>query len=165
MLVAVGVGGEILAQALPGVAAVGRFEQVIAAVIDGLGIVRRNHHRRVPLEAVARRLIVIFQRPDGFRFAGAQIAARKIAVLRFGVNDIGVGRIDAIVESVAALHRDPVFIADAVLLRGRTGAAPGVIILQAAADVIGLLDNRTRLRRIGRARCCSCGANCVRCPR
>src|ERR1035437_1393723 len=112
---------------------------MIAAVINRLRIVRRNHQRRVPLEAITRRLVVVLQRPDGLRLASAQIAPRKIAVLRFGVNNVRVAGIDAVVESVAALYRDPVLIADAELLHRRTGAAPGIIVLSAAADVVRLL--------------------------
>ena len=52
-LAAVGVGGQIGSHGLPVVALVGRFEYVIAAVIEGLAVVLRNQHRRVPLEAVA----------------------------------------------------------------------------------------------------------------
>src|ERR1017187_9095092 len=138
-LVAVRSGSEILAQAGPVIAAVGGLEQVVAAVVDGFRIVRRNHQRRIPLKAVARRLVVIFLRPDALRFVGLQIAPREAAVLRFRVDEVRVGGIDAVVETIAALHRNPVGIANSGGLQGGTGPAPGVVVLQAAADVVGFL--------------------------
>src|SRR5207237_8185900 len=45
LLVTHGVGGEVLAEADPGVAAIGRFEEVIAAVVQSLGIVGGNDER------------------------------------------------------------------------------------------------------------------------
>ena len=69
-----------------------------------------------------------------------QVAAREVAVLRFGVDDVRVGGVDAGVEAVAALHGDPVLVADAGGLQAGAGAAPGVVVLQAAADAVGLLE-------------------------
>ena len=83
-------GGEIFAEPFPGVAAIVRTEEIVAAEVNRFGIVRRNRHRRIPLEAVARILVAIFAGANGFRFARLQIAPRKVAVLRFGVNDVRV---------------------------------------------------------------------------
>ncbi len=139
-MIADGSGGEVFAEADPGVAAIGGFKQVVAAVVERLGIVRRNDERRIPLEAVARRGVAVFQRADGFRFAGLQVAARKIAILGFRVDDVRVGGVDARVEAVAALHGDPILVADAGGLKAGAGTAPRIVVLQAAADVIRLLE-------------------------
>ena len=139
MLVALDAGGEVGTEALPGIAAIGGLEQVIAAVIKRLRIVGGNDHRRIPLETVARRLVILFERTDGARFSGAKVAAQQVAILGFGVNDIGVGWIHLRVEAVAPAYGDPFVVRDAARHSGGAGATPRIIVLQAAAQVIRLL--------------------------
>src|SRR5579871_2001622 len=93
-LIAIGAGGEIGAKARPGIAAVGGLEEMVAAIVQSFGIVRGDDDGRVPLETVARRLVIVFEGADGAGFVGAEIAAQEIAILRFGVDDVGVVGID-----------------------------------------------------------------------
>ena len=52
------------------------LEEEVAAIVDRLVIVRRNMQRRIPLEAVARRRVVVFLGTNRFRLAGFQVAPR-----------------------------------------------------------------------------------------
>ena len=69
--------GQVGRDSLPVVALVRGFENEIPAVVDRLAIVLRDQHRRIPLEAVARHLVVVFARANAARFMRAQIAARR----------------------------------------------------------------------------------------
>src|SRR5262249_49129859 len=83
------------------------------------------------------------------RLASPQIAPRQITVLRLGVDDVRIAGIDAIVECIAALDREPVLIADAELLGARTRTAPGIIVLQSAATAVRLPKIARQLVKLG----------------
>src|ERR1039458_8127849 len=75
--------------------------------------------------------------PDALLRAVSHIVTAHVAILRFRVDDRPIRGILPRVEAVAAAHREPVGID-----RSRGGAhgarsAPRIIVLQAAADVIG----------------------------
>src|ERR1700745_4248835 len=135
--VAIHGGGQIVAQASPGVALAGGFEEIIAAVVDGFVVVDRNGDRRVPLKAIVR-VAVLGLRLDGTFLTGAHVAAREEAILRFGIDDVGVDVVNGGVETVATVNQGPVFVDDAVAGKGGARTAPTAVVLQAAADVIGL---------------------------
>ncbi len=68
----------------------------------------------------------------------AQVEAVHVAVLRFRVHDRPVGRILLRVEAVAAADPEPVGVEDADRVARRARAAPGPVVLQAAAHVVRL---------------------------
>src|SRR5262249_60027058 len=68
-LVAVGAIGEIAPKTRPGIAAIGRAEEEVAAVINGVVIVRRDVDGRIPLKTV--RMFASL----GLRLEGAFLAA------------------------------------------------------------------------------------------
>src|SRR5258708_595077 len=128
--------GEVGAEPDPAITPVGGFEEIIATIKDGLGGVRRNYNGRVPLEAVT--LPLRGRRPNGARFVGIEVAPQDIPVLGFSINNVGIGGIDPRVEPIAAAHRVPVGIGDAARIQRGAWSAPGVVVRQASADVVGL---------------------------
>ena len=73
-------------------------------------------------------------------FAGACVEAYQPSVLRLGVHDRRVLRVDLHVEAVAAHGDVPVLVGDAVGVARAAGAAEGVVVLGSAVDVVeGLL--------------------------
>src|SRR4029077_542639 len=69
---------------------------------------------------------------------GAQIAPRKIAVLRFGVNNPGLDVIDLGVKAIAAMNQRPILVGDAIASKRCAGTTPTAVVLQTTANVIGL---------------------------
>ncbi len=69
---------------------------------------------------------------------GSQIAPVNVAVLRFRVHDPRFEGIDRRVKSVAAVNHKPIFIGDAVACQRLARPAPASVVLQSAANVIGL---------------------------
>ena len=63
---------EVRADGIPAIAALGQLEELIAAEIERLWVVVRNHKRRVPIEAVAG-LTFFGHRPQAFALAGAEV--------------------------------------------------------------------------------------------
>ena len=99
----------------------------------------RELHRRIPVVAERRRLAFLrLERlgPHGRAFVGRAIDAVHPAVLRLGVDDVGVGRVHQRLEAVAAVHDVPVVVGDAGVGAHRARAAPGVVVLQARAHVV-----------------------------
>ena len=111
-LVAVGGGGQIGADRLPDVATVGRLEDAVRRDVDRRRIVRRHHHRRVPVPAVLRR-IAHRLRPDRLALVRHPIDAVHPATLRLGVENVRIGRVDQRHEAVAAAHDEPIVVDDA----------------------------------------------------
>ncbi len=68
----------------------------------------------------------------------AKVAADEVAVLRFGVDNVRFLRIDLRVEAIAALHGEPFGVRDAGKIERRAGSTPGVVVLQSAANLVGL---------------------------
>ncbi len=79
-----------------------------------------------------------WRRPDRSRRAGAQVVAIGVAVLRLRVADRPIARIVRRVEAVAAADAIPVGVHDAGGAPHRAWTAPRAVVLQAAADVVGL---------------------------
>ncbi len=59
--------------------------------------------------------------------------------MRFGINEVGVARVDAADEAVAAANGDPVFIDWSNAAEPGRWPAPRAVVLQPADDVIRLL--------------------------
>src|SRR5205823_1073047 len=113
LLLALVVAGQVLADRGPVLAAVGRAEEDVGGVVDGLGVVRRNQDRGRPLEAVAQ-----VGRPvaggvgrvdaDVGSLAVAVVVARDVAAVLAGVDDVRVGRVGGREARFAAADRVPV---------------------------------------------------------
>src|SRR6185312_15054486 len=131
------VAGQIRADGLPTVASIGGVEEHIATDVDAVGVLEADFDGRGPVEAVLQAAgdqITDAQAVgnDVGGDAGAQIGTRGRAVLRFRVDDVGIaGREDGILAVAAGRHR-PV---EGAIAGG--GTAPGVIVLQATAEVVG----------------------------
>ena len=70
------------------------------------------------------------------RSPGPLVVADDDAVLQLGVDDVGVLRVDARDEAVAALRDEPVLVQDAVLRSRPRRPAERVVVLRAAVDVV-----------------------------
>src|SRR5579871_264870 len=68
-------------------------------------------------------------RANGRCFTGAQVAPSEATVLALPVNLIGVVRIDGTFESVAAAHRNPIFVDGPNAGPGITRTAPRAVVL------------------------------------
>ena len=134
---------QVRADDLPGVAVVPRAEQHVAAVVHRLRVLRRQHDRGVPVEAVLLRRHPLAARPDAARVRvdaprRARPAVRQAdhAALQVVVDQLGVLEVGHAEEAVTAAHVLPLGPRGA----GRAGrlarAAPGAVVLQAAAQVI-----------------------------
>ena len=122
--------------ARPALAAIGGAKQFLGARIDRRRVVRRDRERRIPVPAVGG-LVAARQRPDIRALFGPQIDADDVAVLRLGIDDVQVVGIGERLEAVAALDAIPVVVEDAGVAADRTRAAPRVVVLHAAAQVVG----------------------------
>ena len=134
----IGVLGQLAADRGPRISAIGGLEHLVGADVDGVRVVRRDQDRRVPVPA-QRRFTAGRHRADRLALVADAIDARDVAILRFGVDRARVLRIDLRLEAVAAVNREPVVIRDTLAAAHRARAAPGVVVLQAAVDVVGRL--------------------------
>ena len=91
--------------------------------------------RRVPVPAQGR-----VARPglrlDVDLLARLPVEPHEGAVLRLGVDDVGVARLDRGEEAVAPLRDEPVLVPDAVDVVGPRRPAEGGVVLRAAVDVV-----------------------------
>ena len=151
-------GGHV-AEVFPGVAAIARAEQVLAAGVDRGRIERRQHHRRVPVGVVpfvaqhllrhvlAPRVPVAPIADRALRIAGPDVlAAPRARVVALQAEELAgrehVTRIRGIrhrEESIAAAQPRPVLVEDAVRGPARARSLPAAVVLQAAIDVVGPL--------------------------
>ena len=100
-LVAIQLAGEIRADGDPGIAAVVAAIELLRADVEARMGVRADDERRVPIPAEGR-IALGGLRLDGDALAGALVEAHDAGVLAGGVNGVGILRIDARVEPVAA---------------------------------------------------------------
>ena len=92
-LIAVELARQVAADRFPGVAAVVAAEELVGGEVEpGVGM-RADDERRVPVPA-QRRLPLARLRLDADALAGAPIVADQDAVLGFGVDGVGILRID-----------------------------------------------------------------------
>ena len=137
---AVGVGGEVGTDRLIRAAAIGRLQHHVGADVDRRGIERRQLHRRVPVESIhtggVARLQLGGLGPHRGALVGPPVNAAHAAVLRFRIDNARIGRIHQRLETVTAVNHVPVVVGDAAVSAHRARPAPGVVVLQARADVI-----------------------------
>ena len=110
---------------------------MVAAHVERRWVVIRDVDRSVPVEAVAviavRRLWL-----DAGVLPGALVVANEASALGLGVDDVGVGGIDAHLEAVAGHHLVPVGGCDADAVARRRRAGPRHVVLHTAVDVVGI---------------------------
>ena len=129
------VRGEVGRDAVPVLALVARAEQELRADVDRALLVRAHFDRRVPV--VAQLLLEACGRLDESRQARATVDAAEEAALRFGIDEVGVGRIGPHPEAVAEIQVVPARIRDAARKRRITG--PRTVVLQAAVHLVRVL--------------------------
>src|SRR5262245_11132251 len=109
---------------------------MVAGAVEDARVVARKDERCVPVKAITR-LAAWRLRAHPDYFAGAQVAAHDRSVLALGVDDVGVVRINAADETIAAADQDPVLVEDPVRQRA-TRPTPRAIVLQSAVDAVRL---------------------------
>lgn len=134
------VAREVVGEAVPGVAAVRRTEKVLEAVVDGLGVVRRDHRVGKPFAAV-HFLVVGLLRIDVLRsrrVGQPQVAAHETTVEAAGIDDIGVGRIDGDDGALAPGGGGPTLrpVVGTPVGEGRA-AHVAALVLHGAEDLVG----------------------------
>ena len=118
--------------ALPTLAVVAGAEKKLRADVDRPFLVRRSDQRRVPVEA--QLFLVVRLRLNDARFERVAVDPADIAALVFGVDVIGIGRIDEGVKAIAVEDIFPLRVGDAAGIFRL--ADPAAVILQSAVDPI-----------------------------
>ena len=113
LLLVLVVAGQVAADRLPRLAAVAGAEQHVGGVVEHLRVVRREHHRGGPLEAVlhlGRRDAGRVRRPGGdvAGLAGAVVVPGQVAAVLAGVDDVRVVRVGHGEAGLAAADGVPV---------------------------------------------------------
>ncbi len=96
---------------------------------------RADENRGVPIPA---HVVFAFagHGADADALAGLAVVADEAALLARGVNNVGIVRIDAGLEAIAAIGDEPIGVGDAVGGAIARRAAQAVVILRAAIDVV-----------------------------
>ena len=137
--------GQIRADAFPRIAAITAAEHHVGAEIQRLGIVRGDDERRAPVPAIGRELALLrLPRLDALLRHALAVGAHQPAILRLGIDDVGISGIGHGVEAIAARQEQEILVGDPVIKTGADGPAPTAIVLGAAIDVI------ERLLHVGR---------------
>ena len=136
---------QVGARLLPVHPAVPRPEEVVPAQVDRRPVVVGDRERRVPVEAVAARLLVLRlvpgrarHGPDRLPFARGHVDARHVPSLRLGEHDVRIVRVGVVVEAVPEPHVRPLAVAHAPGGLRAVRRAPVAVVLQPAADVVGV---------------------------
>ena len=142
-------GREIGARELPAVAAIVELEQVVPAQPDHGRVVRRDRERRVPVEP-EHRFALLGRGLEVPFLAGVETEAVERTALGFVVDGVRVGGVDGDVESIAAPQAVPLIVDDPVVLgvvepglgleAGLARPAPGLVVLEPAADEVGVAE-------------------------
>src|SRR4030095_10829372 len=113
---------------------IGCLEQPIPGNKNRRGVMRRNHHRRIPIPTIRFLTLGRFG-PNRLAFIGGAIDPAHATVLRFSIDDTRVRWIYLRLEPVAALHNKPFIVADPACRTHAAWTAPSIVVLQAAAHV------------------------------
>ena len=154
LLLALIVARQIRTDRLPMHAAIGRFEQSLARVIQNVGIVKRDQHRRGPLKAVVQnRRAHSIREPrengDVLKLPVMFVEPRDVALIGARIDDRWVARIGSDVARFPAPDVVPFRPADRSL-RAAAGDGDGRIVLLRAVNVIGeavIRNHVVKLRR------------------
>src|SRR5581483_1681954 len=148
------VARQVGADNFPALALVGCAEDIVAGLIEDVGIVRREDNRAGPLEAVlqiARAPARSELGPDGdiARLARAVIVARDVALVVARVDDIGIIWPDRDIAAFATTDIVPIGLRNA--RPGRAiGHADGGVVLLRPVDAVGNLVIRRDMVELGR---------------
>jgi hypothetical protein len=127
--------GQVPADHLPGIAPVVGPEDLVGHHVEAGVRVVAHHQGRVPVPLVG---ILSFPGPgfDADAFAAYPVIAVHIAILRLGIDDVGIFRVDGHPETVSPLDGFPILIAYScrTLVHGRT--AQGVVVLGASVYIV-----------------------------
>ena len=134
---------EVGARLFPVPAPVPRPEEVVPAQVDRRPVVARDRERRVPVEAVAARLVVLRlvsrrarKRPDRLSLARGHVDARHVPALRLRKHDVRIFGVGVVVEPVPEPHVRPLAVAHAPRGLRPVRSAPVPVVLQPAAHVV-----------------------------
>ncbi len=136
LLFALVISGQIGTDRFPRVAVVRGLEQHVAAEVNRLGVLRRSHDGRIPIEAVLVTGDRVTRRPDLFRIrvnvsgrAAVRIGHGDVAALRVGVNDVRRVEIGNDEEAVSSADRVPIVFANAFPEKRRARTDPVAVVL------------------------------------
>ena len=135
------VARQVRTDGLPVHAAVGRFKQTLARVVKRVGIVRREHDGRGPLEAVFQvgRAVSVGEfglLGDRLHLADVPVVARDVALIVGGINDVRVARIGRNVACLAAAHVVPIAAVNRAVVAA-AGDRDGAAVLLRPVDAVG----------------------------
>ena len=153
--------GQVRADLLPALTAVGRLEQHVRRDVEHVRVVRRYDYRVGPLEAVAVVLgaeAAALLGPDGddprlaqpVVVAHQRVAAAGRAADGAGVDDVRVVRPDGDVAALGEADRVAVLPRDALLVGLAARHADGAVVLLRRVDPIGPLVVRRDVVELGR---------------
>ena len=147
------VAGQVRADGLPGMTAVGGAEQILRGVVELVGIVRRKDDGHGPGIAVfldGGIVAVGIERPllNVLHLVSALVVAGDVAEVGAGIDNVGIARIDGHVAAFSAAHGVPIGTPDGAVIAG-SGDADGAVVLLRAVNVIRKIvvgDNVIELR-------------------
>ena len=144
------VGGDLL----PALPLVARAPDVLARHEQCRRIVRREHHRKGPLEAlrhVLHRPAVVVAQPDRdvAPLSGALVISREVAHVATAVRDVVVARVNGDVGIFAAGHRPPVALRDRPIVGPAGDRHRAVVLLRTVQPVreLAVREHMIELRR------------------
>ena len=120
---------------MPLLTVIRQLEYAIAGVIHHALVVHARNERRRPVKAKGR-LPLGRVRTKILVLPAREIEAKDVALLRLGVHQIRIRRIERAVRAVAASDRQPVRVADSLLAARVARPYPVRVVLQPTADAI-----------------------------
>src|SRR5207253_130407 len=134
------VAGQVGRDLLPALPLVAAAEQNLGGVVERVGIVRRDHDRRVPLEAVLQVLARLADRQlrpghDLPALTGAIVVARDGAAIAPSEDHLGILRFGRDPPALASSHLMPVAFPDAPPAPTACGRDRRVVLLGAVYPV------------------------------
>ena len=133
--VAVYLAGEIGADGEPGVAVVVAAEELVGSEVEPAVHMGGGHERGVPVPTVLRLACAGFGLYAG-DLAACLVVAHQYAVLRLGINDVGVFGVNGRFETIAAVGHKPIGIDDAMAAARAGRPAEAEVVLCAAVDIV-----------------------------
>ncbi len=135
------VAGQVGADDVPALAAVGGGVEVIGGGVEFFGIVGREENGEVPLEAVLHTFCavsdgVVGPHVDGLRFVGFVVGAGQESAIAAAIHDVVVERVHGDVAAFAAGSGLPVLLGDGAAVGAVQDAHSGVVLLR-AIDAVG----------------------------
>src|SRR5258708_1382569 len=133
--IAIELAAQVGTDHLPGVAAIVGTEDVVAGHVDSGVRIRADNKGRVPVPAL-RHFTFAFLGLYAEAFAGGFVETHNRAVLRFGVNGVGIFRVNQRTEAAASLSDEPILADDAGDVPRAGRAAGRIVVLRATVDKV-----------------------------